>query len=215
MKYPPKFLPIYRKHEKTHTRPHKCPCNGCPYATEGFPNEKERDRHWFDKHSSSPPGFKCEYSPCSYSSRRESNCKQHMEKAHGYIYKRAKQNYKKNGVKRPSNLQTSQTVHRRTTDCATIQNIVGDPAHQPVVAYNYHTSGLSSQSPPVGRVGGYHVEEPLRSTIQPDAFDLTHDQNILMGNPHPYIDPSLVDGRRDYIDPVSLDIDPSLTQYYP
>ena len=38
--------------------------------------------------------YKCQYSPCPYESKRESNCKQHMEKAHGWQYVRSKNNGK-------------------------------------------------------------------------------------------------------------------------
>lgn len=82
------------KHEKTHSRPWKCDEVGCKYHTHGWPTEKERDRHMNDKHSAAPKMYTCQYSPCPYESKRESNCKQHMEKAHGYIYVRAKNNGK-------------------------------------------------------------------------------------------------------------------------
>ncbi|KAF8455699.1 hypothetical protein BGX38DRAFT_142719 [Terfezia claveryi] len=95
------------KHRKTHTRPHKCGVESCKYATEGFPTEKERDRHWTDKHSSDTPAFCCNYFPCPYKSKRESNCKQHMEKAHGYTYVRMKQNHKASSDKRQSHSPTS------------------------------------------------------------------------------------------------------------
>lgn len=78
------------KHEKTHSRPWKCPQTDCKYHENGWPTEKERDRHVNDKHSSAPSLFKCLYSPCPYSSKRESNCKQHMEKAHDWEYVRSK-----------------------------------------------------------------------------------------------------------------------------
>ena len=38
--------------------------------------------------------FKCRFHPCPYESKRESNCKQHMEKAHGWVYVRSKNNGK-------------------------------------------------------------------------------------------------------------------------
>ena len=38
--------------------------------------------------------FKCQFRPCPYESKRESNCKQHMEKAHGWAYVRSKNNGK-------------------------------------------------------------------------------------------------------------------------
>lgn len=95
------------KHEKTHSRPWKCSEPSCKYHVHGWPTEKERDRHVNDKHSSTPSMFKCQYHPCPYESKRESNCKQHMEKAHGWAYIRSKNNGK-NG-KRASSIKTPPT----------------------------------------------------------------------------------------------------------
>jgi len=78
------------KHEKTHSRPWKCSEHDCKYHEEGWPTEKERDRHVNDKHMDDPALFKCLFKPCAYTSKRESNCKQHMEKAHGWEYVRSK-----------------------------------------------------------------------------------------------------------------------------
>lgn len=89
------------KHEKTHSRPWKCNDPDCKYFVVGWPTEKERDRHVNDRHSNTPNIYRCKFSPCSYTSKRESNCKQHMEKAHGWQYVRSKNNGK-NGVKLPS-----------------------------------------------------------------------------------------------------------------
>jgi uncharacterized C2H2 Zn-finger protein len=83
------------KHEKTHSRPWKCTEEKCKYYDLGWPTEKERDRHVNDKHSAAPPQYKCMYPPCTYASKRESNCKQHMEKAHGWEYVRSKSNGRK------------------------------------------------------------------------------------------------------------------------
>jgi uncharacterized C2H2 Zn-finger protein len=83
------------KHEKTHSRPWKCPVVSCKYHDYGWPTEKEMDRHHNDKHSAAPPTYECLYPPCPYKSKRESNCKQHMEKAHGWTYVRTKSNGKK------------------------------------------------------------------------------------------------------------------------
>jgi hypothetical protein len=80
------------KHEKTHSRPWKCSEPKCKYHEYGWPTEKERDRHVNDKHNSAPQMYHCKFKPCSYSSKRESNCKQHMEKAHGWTYVRSKSN---------------------------------------------------------------------------------------------------------------------------
>ncbi|GKZ22107.1 hypothetical protein AbraIFM66951_008843 [Aspergillus brasiliensis] len=80
------------KHEKTHSRPFKCPFEGCKYHELGWPTEKENERHVNDRHSTTPRMYACTFSGCAYKSKRESNCKQHMEKAHGWNYVRAKNN---------------------------------------------------------------------------------------------------------------------------
>ncbi|KAL6869320.1 copper-binding transcription factor [Amphichorda felina] len=95
------------KHEKTHSRPWKCPIPTCKYHEFGWPTEKEMDRHVNDKHSDRPAMFECQFKPCPYKSKRESNCKQHMEKAHGWNYVRTKTN---GGKKLPANSPSS--VHQ-------------------------------------------------------------------------------------------------------
>ncbi|KJX94154.1 zinc finger transcription factor ace1 like protein [Zymoseptoria brevis] len=82
------------KHVKTHERPWKCSAEDCKYHEYGWPTEKERDRHVNDKHSSTPSLYHCLFKPCPYTSKRESNCKQHMEKAHNWVYVRSKNNGK-------------------------------------------------------------------------------------------------------------------------
>ena len=76
------------KHEKTHSRPFKCPEEGCKYHEQGLPTEKERERHVNDRHSKNPVFYKCDF--CEFRTKRESNCKQHQEKKHGWNYERAK-----------------------------------------------------------------------------------------------------------------------------
>lgn len=78
------------KHYKTHSRPFKCPVPGCKFQERGWPTEKELLRHQNDKHSASPQVFRCAFQPCDYTSKRESNCKQHMEKNHGWQYVRSR-----------------------------------------------------------------------------------------------------------------------------
>ncbi|EON61935.1 hypothetical protein W97_01153 [Coniosporium apollinis CBS 100218] len=94
------------KHEKTHSRPWKCRDPKCKFHLEGWPTEKERDRHWSDKHSAAPPKHECLWK-CGYASKRESNCKQHMEKQHGYDYVRSKGNGRRRGTEATG--QTPQT----------------------------------------------------------------------------------------------------------
>jgi len=76
------------KHIKTHDRPYKCPEPGCKYHDVGLPTEKELDRHRNDKHTGNPKLYACKY--CEFKTKRESNCKQHMEKKHGWSYTRSK-----------------------------------------------------------------------------------------------------------------------------
>ncbi|RPB14060.1 hypothetical protein P167DRAFT_72996 [Morchella conica CCBAS932] len=80
------------KHRKTHERPFKCDVASCKYHTEGFPTIKEKERHQNDIHAFNSREWRCQFAPCTYKSKRESNCKQHMEKAHQYVYKRTKMN---------------------------------------------------------------------------------------------------------------------------
>jgi uncharacterized C2H2 Zn-finger protein len=78
------------KHSKSHTRPYKCKDPTCKYHTFGWPTAKELERHYNDKHSENPRTFACAFEGCTYWSKRESNCKQHMEKAHNWTYVRSK-----------------------------------------------------------------------------------------------------------------------------
>ncbi len=96
------------KHEKTHSRPFKCPEKTCKYHDQGLPTEKERDRHVNDKHSSNPRYFHCKY--CPFKTKRDSNCKQHMEKKHGWTYERVKGSAK--SMRTPQ--QTPQTPNMST-----------------------------------------------------------------------------------------------------
>ncbi|EWG41493.1 hypothetical protein FVEG_03599 [Fusarium verticillioides 7600] len=86
------------KHEKTHSRPWKCPVPTCPYYQHGYVTEKDRDRHYRARHSTPPEWYECMFKPCPFKSKREMNCKQHMEKVHGWTYVRSQ----KHDVKLPS-----------------------------------------------------------------------------------------------------------------
>ncbi|KAJ5210488.1 Zinc finger C2H2 [Penicillium cf. griseofulvum] len=128
------------KHEKTHTRPWKCEFSDCNYHTKGWPTEKERDRHMNDRHSDKPTLFKCQFHKCPYASKRASNCKQHMEKSHGWVYVRSKNNGR-NGSKRGSSAQATpqtpsvSTPASKTTDFASpIPGPSPSPSDQ---AYNW------------------------------------------------------------------------------
>lgn len=96
----------------------------------GWPTEKERDRHENDKHSDAPTLFKCTFDPCTYASKRESNCKQHMEKAHGWVYVRSKKNAR-GGSKRGSPTQATPT----TSDLSTPAS---NPVDSPSPLFNFN-----------------------------------------------------------------------------
>lgn len=104
------------KHEKTHSRPWKCSDKACKYHEYGWPTEKELDRHVNDKHSTSPILYQCQFTGCPYKSKRDSNCKQHMEKAHGWNYVRSKNNGKTRSKAGSATLPTPQTMNHRTPD---------------------------------------------------------------------------------------------------
>ncbi|KAK1826955.1 hypothetical protein QBC39DRAFT_186761 [Podospora conica] len=89
------------KHSKSHSRPFKCSVSNCKYYGHGWPTAKELERHVNDKHSASPRTYPCRFASCTYESKRESNCKQHMEKKHGWTYVRSKSNGKRIPNHRP------------------------------------------------------------------------------------------------------------------
>jgi hypothetical protein len=64
-----------------------------------------------------PPLCECHYKPCPYRSEHEFNCKQHMEKAHGWVYQRSKNN----GKNRPQKATGTNTNNGLPTP--TITNI--------------------------------------------------------------------------------------------
>ncbi|KAI6093836.1 hypothetical protein F4821DRAFT_252836 [Hypoxylon rubiginosum] len=116
------------KHEKTHSRPWKCPIPTCKYHDYGWPTEKEMDRHVNDKHSDAPPMYECHFKPCPYKSKRESNCKQHMEKAHGWTYVRTKTNgQKKSSSKAGSSAQPTPMIKGLPTPNSEQNDVVMTP----------------------------------------------------------------------------------------
>ncbi|KAL4730565.1 copper-binding transcription factor [Fusarium chlamydosporum] len=123
------------KHEKTHSRPWKCPVPTCKYHTYGWPTEKEMDRHHNDKHSDAPAMYECAFKPCPYKSKRESNCKQHMEKAHGWTYVRTKTNGKKLPSIAGSVQQQTPPLGNMSTPSSTEYNGVPTPPQNDVTQF--------------------------------------------------------------------------------
>lgn len=98
------------------TRPWKCSEQPRVYFDLGWSTEREPDRHINDKHSATPGQYKCLYPPCTYASKRESNCKQHMERAHRWEYVRSKSNGKKKATTtKNSTIATDRSQPERTT----------------------------------------------------------------------------------------------------
>jgi uncharacterized C2H2 Zn-finger protein len=123
------------KHEKTHSRPWKCPVPTCKYHNYGWPTEKEMDRHHNDKHSDAPAMYECMFKPCPYKSKRESNCKQHMEKAHGWTYVRTKTNGKKLPSINGSVQQQTPPLGNMSTPSSTEYNGVPTPPQNDVTQF--------------------------------------------------------------------------------
>ncbi|KAI0483264.1 hypothetical protein GGR56DRAFT_686513 [Xylariaceae sp. FL0804] len=123
------------KHEKTHSRPWKCPIPTCKFHEYGWPTEKEMGRHVNDKHSSAPAMYECHFKPCPYKSKRESNCKQHMEKAHGWEYNRTKAP-KRDGKATSSAQPTPQITNLPTPSSENTDVVMTPPEDAMFTAYN-------------------------------------------------------------------------------
>jgi hypothetical protein len=197
------------KHEKTHSRPFKCPEKTCKYHEQGLPTEKERDRHVNDKHSANPRYFHCKY--CPFKTKRDSNCKQHMEKKHGWRYERVKGSSK--SMTTPQ--QTPQTpalstpsvsddwgntsiyeseVGSNFTPYTTSLDDFGDTMQPP--ANPYQVSLFPSNAPPQSGSYGYGSPElnfnsPLYATGCPPPFAEGMDFNSPYGHGQSYLDTPL------------------------
>ncbi|QDS68186.1 hypothetical protein FKW77_010494 [Venturia effusa] len=171
------------KHEKTHSRPWKCPELKCRYHEQGWPTEKERDRHVNDKHSQAPQMYKCKFPPCTYSSKRESNCKQHMEKAHNWQYVRSKSNgRKKNGEASGSNRTASEplTPFIQTPLSATHHNFsspespfLQSPSAQPESHFGGY-GGYSSYTPSASNENLFTAYDTRRESVTTAGSVLTY-----------------------------------------
>ena len=155
------------KHEKTHSRPWKCTEPSCRYAADGWPTEKERDRHVNDKHCPNPMMFKCHFLPCTYSSKRASNCKQHMEKAHNYDYPRVRGNG--NTVTGKSKPKVSPPNMSIVSPASTSPSFTETPVSIPQSS----SAGISPEAPLLQRItGGYDILEPGITPMQPTPISI-------------------------------------------
>ncbi|ROW12747.1 hypothetical protein VMCG_00662 [Cytospora schulzeri] len=145
------------KHLKTHIRPFKCPVQECRYHTFGWPTEKELDRHYNDKHSTEPRVVSCLWPNCDYTSKRESNCKQHMEKTHGWTYVRSRHGSKEEVPSKQlgnsSDLSQLPTYPRSNLTIRTVPGLALSPSPlEPCLSASYDspTSGSLGSAIPYG-----------------------------------------------------------------
>ncbi|KAF3764924.1 hypothetical protein M406DRAFT_227134, partial [Cryphonectria parasitica EP155] len=176
------------KHEKTHSRPWKCPIETCKYHDYGWPTEKEMDRHCNDKHNTAPPMYKCLFPPCPYKSKRESNCKQHMEKAHGWEYVRTKTN----GGKKPGSKAGS--ITHQTPSMRGLPTPISNPpsigmATPPRENLHYHSTNIDFPA---------YIPEPtpfdfntLPQEIHVDPMGFSPEYSPPADNPTPVTDSGL------------------------
>jgi len=189
------------KHEKTHSRPWKCPHGDCKFHDQGWPTEKELDRHINDKHSSAPKFFECHFSPCPYKSKRESNCKQHMEKSHGWTYVRSKNNGKNRSKSASGPKQTPQiaNMHTPSTDSPGIATPEDDGDYDMTSGYDVSTAyDQSIYSPDEIDLPEYKTEDlnaydatmampPFHVEYSPVESDLSHTPNLSSTHTSPYL----------------------------
>lgn len=120
------------KHVKTHGRPFKCPVEGCPHRASGWPTEKELDRHFNDRHSIEPATFFCLWRGCNYRSKRDSNCKLHMERVHGSHHVHNRSGSKEHSPGRPldppGDLCQQSSRPRNTLGIRTVPNFLFTPS---------------------------------------------------------------------------------------
>ena len=191
------------KHIKTHERPWKCPEADCKYHEYGWPTEKERERHVNDRHSNVPNLYKCLFEDCPYTSKRESNCKQHMEKSHGWEYVRSKNNGKGKAV----------VTHLPKSSLSPDMEVTSTPFSSVLPSPSMHSPSNGSASPP-GKMGppantgsdsmfGSPAGPPLFGC--PTEFDYHFNPDYLSaGLPAPYT-PALSDDRRTSLDTSASD----------
>lgn len=178
------------KHVKTHERPWKCSEAKCKYFEYGWPTEKERDRHVNDKHSSMPSLYHCLYKPCPYTSKRESNCKQHMEKAHGWNYIRSKNNGKGKAI---DVMRLPKGSVPPSPSSVALTPIAPSPSTS---AHSYVTGSRRGSMAPPTSIPSYYGT-PAFAQPSPDFaghFNMNFDFNNMDAFP---MTPALSDDRRD------------------
>lgn len=151
------------KHFKRHSRPFKCVFRTCKYHTLGWPTAKELTRHVNDKHSPAPETYPCLFRHCPYKSKRESNCKQHMEKVHGWKYEKSKSNTVAGSRLVPSRLVAPRTLPQAYSSRSLSPK---SNASQPQVQNDFilfpHEPGRASSDTEHGNNGHMALDDPGR-----------------------------------------------------
>ncbi|KAK4207536.1 hypothetical protein QBC37DRAFT_433335 [Rhypophila decipiens] len=93
-----------RMYEKSHDRSGKCPVTTY-YGVYGWPTAKEMERYHSENHLDKLVMYKCLFDPCPYMSKCESNCRQHMERAHGWTCVRSKKEVEQTNAPRSEKLK--------------------------------------------------------------------------------------------------------------
>jgi hypothetical protein len=147
------------KHAKSHSRPYKCNDPTCKYNTLGWPTAKELERHYNDKHSAAPRTFPCLFQPCSYWSKRESNCKQHMEKAHNWKYVRSKSKGKRSAAQHNTAGSGSSPHERAMTADVDLDTSAASSSPHSLMAHpgdvDFTLYGDDDQTGAIGETDGY------------------------------------------------------------
>lgn len=191
------------KHEKTHSRPWKCPVDSCKYHEYGWPTEKEMDRHHNDKHSAAPPMYKCHFD-CPYQSKRESNCKQHMEKAHGWQYVRSKNNGKNREKGSTTGLPTPQMTNMQTpssdgNDIHTPEDSMFEPMmNNGYSATPYDTTEQQLNFPEYNTISDIDMFTSNHTELQLDYSPLSEMNQSTSAEESPYLDNHFQDNFPDF-----------------
>lgn len=145
------------KHEKTHSRPWKCPVSTCKYSEYGWPTEGELDRHVDSRHLAAPPLYECLYKPCPYKSKRDSNRKRHMEKVHGWTYVRTQATEKRmhdktGGIPVYVSDDESRDIFKQPPPTADPDSLPLKQEHTPSTWASYSTSQDFPHFTPMGHI---------------------------------------------------------------
>ncbi|KAM7209779.1 hypothetical protein V8F06_014837 [Rhypophila decipiens] len=175
-----------------HDRPWKCPVTTCKYHHYGWPTAKEMERHHSVKHPDKPVMYKCLFDPCPYMSKRESNCKQHMEKAHGWTYVRSKKEDKQTNAPMSEKLKPIPFPDRSEFGEQISESAPGESLRfgSPALVQRSYPEGLkfapglealASRRASLGRQADHR--KPLFS-VQPDELRHTTSLRHLLQNRH-------------------------------